>query len=70
MGMSLTVFLEKICSNNYINKLRAICPFKADFNWWNKLVFVRRMMDPANEKGMLPIENYTKKIVTVIMLLW
>ena len=39
-GIGLTVLLEKICGNNYVNKLWAICLFEADFNWWNKLIFV------------------------------
>ena len=38
-GFGVTVLLEKICDNNYIDRLRVICLSKADFNWWNKLVF-------------------------------
>lgn len=44
-GRGLTVLLEKICGNNYVHRLRAICLFEADFNWWNKLVFARRSYD-------------------------
>ena len=31
-GFGVTVLLEKICGNNYVHKLRAICLFEADFN--------------------------------------
>ena len=34
-----TVLLEKIVGEAYIKKLCAICLFKADFNWCNKLIF-------------------------------
>ena len=40
----VTVLLEKIMGNTFVHRLRAICLFEADFNWWNKLVFARRMM--------------------------
>ncbi len=38
-GFGVTVLLEKICGNNYADRLRGVCIFEADFNWWNKLVF-------------------------------
>lgn len=60
-GFGVTVLLEKICGNNYVHKLRAICLLEADFNWWNKLVFARRMMAGAKKKGVIPIENCAKK---------
>ena len=60
-GRGLTVLLEKICGNNYVHKLRAICLFEADFNWWNKLVFARRMMHFASDKAVIPEENFAKK---------
>ena len=60
-GKGLTVLLEKICGNNYVHKLRAICLFEADFNWWNKLVFARRMMELAGDKGLVPAETFAKK---------
>ncbi len=43
-GQGLTVLLEKILGNVSGHKLRAICLLEADFNWWNKLVFAKRMM--------------------------
>ncbi len=43
-GNGFTVLLEKILGNIFVHKLRAICLTEADFNWWNKLVFAKRMM--------------------------
>ena len=37
------------------------CLDEADFNWWNKLIFARRMMDNAREAGVIPKECFTKK---------
>jgi len=48
--------------NNYVHRLRAICLFEADFNWWCKLIFARRMMKQAGEKGMIPPELYASKL--------
>ena len=60
-GRGLTVLLEKIMGNNFVNKLRAICLFEADFNWWNKLIFAKRMMGFCAEKGVIPDELFAKK---------
>ena len=59
-GIGLTVLLEKICGNNYVDKLRAICLFEADFNWWTKLVFARRMMSNAATNDAIPHELFAK----------
>jgi hypothetical protein len=32
-GIGLTVLLEKVVGNNFVNKLQAICLLEADFNW-------------------------------------
>ena len=60
-GRGLTVLLEKICGNNYVHKLWAICLFEADFNRWHKLVFTRRMIHLVANKAVIPEENFTKK---------
>ena len=44
-----------------ISKLRAICLLEADYNWLMKLVFAKRMMDNAREKGIIPAEQFAKK---------
>ena len=53
VGEGVTVLLEKIMGNNYINKLRAIRLFEADFNWINKLVFAKSMMSNATDLELL-----------------
>ncbi len=55
------VLLEKIVGNVFLHKLRAICLLEADFNWWNKLIFAKRMMQQAVEEGRIPQECYAKK---------
>ena len=56
-GHGLTVLLEKEFGSIYIDKLRAICLFEADFNWLQKLIFSKRMMSNAKEKGILPAKK-------------
>ena len=46
-GNGLTVLLEKVFGNIYIDKMRAICLLEADYNWLNKFVFAKRMLDRA-----------------------
>ena len=60
-GRGVTILLEKIAGNNFVHKLRAICLFEADFNWWNKLIFAKRMMKQASECGTIPDEHFAKK---------
>ena len=60
-GVGVTVLLEKIAGVTFVNKLRAICLFEADFNYWTKLVFARRMMKKAREEDGIPDEVYAKK---------
>ena len=59
-GHSLTVLLEKEFGNIYIEKMRAICLMEADFNWLNKLVFAKRMMNQAYDAGLVPDEQFAK----------
>jgi hypothetical protein len=60
-GKGFTVLLEKIMGNVFVHKLHAICLLEAAFNWWNKLIFAKRMMQQASEAGSMPQECYTKK---------
>ena len=57
-GLALTVLLEKQFGNIYLEKMRAICLLKADFNWLNKLIFAKCMMDQAYDNGMVPVEQF------------
>jgi hypothetical protein len=50
-GKGLTVLLEKIIGNVFVHKLSTICLPDADFNWWNKLIFAKRMMQQAIKEG-------------------
>jgi hypothetical protein len=60
-GRGLTVLLEKIMGNVFVHKLQAICLLEADFNWWNKLIFAKRMMQQAGREGAIPQECFAKK---------
>ena len=53
----VTVLLEKVAGNNSIDKLRAICLLEADFNWWLKVHFARRMTTRMKTTGVLPLEQ-------------
>ncbi len=60
-GNGLTVLLEKVFGNIYIDKMRAICLLKANYNWLNKLVFAKRMMDRAFREDIVPVEQFAKR---------
>ena len=53
----VTVLLEKETGNSNIDKLCAICLLEADFNWWLKVIFAKRMMTKMRSQGMLPLEQ-------------
>ncbi len=40
--------------------MRAICLLEADYNWVNKCVFAKRMMDKALLDGIIPVEQFAK----------
>ena len=60
-GAAITVLLEKEFGNIFVDKLRAICLLEADFNWLNKLVFARRMMDQAYASNQVPNEQFARR---------
>ncbi len=49
------VFLEKVFKNIYIEKMQAICLLEADYNWLNKFVFVKQMIDKAFQGDIIPV---------------
>jgi len=57
----LTIMLEKIAGIALVNKLRAILLMEADFNFHNKLIFGKRMVEAAREQGIIPAEQYADK---------
>jgi hypothetical protein len=67
--------IEKTPGNNFIKKMRAIVLLEADFNYYMKTVFARRMLPSAQDKGQIPMEIFAKKgsncvnaVMTKIML--
>ena len=65
-GVGLNVLLEKVMDDNFVNILRAITLFEADFNWWNKLVFARRMMKLAKKQTSFRTRFILKRKDTAI----
>ena len=55
----LSVMLEKIAGIALVTKLRGILLMEADFNFHNKLIFGKIMLDLARENGMIPEEVYS-----------
>ena len=53
--------LEKIAGVAVVTKLRAILLMEVDFNFHNKSIFGKRMMDLARRHGMVPEEIYSEK---------
>ena len=53
--------LEKTAGVAVVTKLRAILLMEAEFNFYNKFIFGKRMMDLARRHGMMPEEIYSKK---------
>ncbi len=50
--------------------MHAICLLKADFNWLNKIIYARRMMNSTLDKNLIPLECFAKKgsnCVNVVM---
>ena len=57
----LTVMLEKIAGLALVNKLRAILLMEADFNFHNKLIFGRRMLNAARSNGIIRPGQYSEQ---------
>ena len=53
--------LEKIAGVAAVTKLRAILLMEADFNFHNKLIFGKRMLDLARAHDLVPEEIYSAK---------
>jgi hypothetical protein len=60
-GIGLMVLLEKVFGNIYIDKMWTICLLEADYNWLNKFVFAKQMMDEAFEGDIIPAEQFAKR---------
>ena len=72
---TVIVLLQKEMGTVFINKLRAICLFEADFNYVLKVIFSQRMMRNLNDNKLLPAEQHAKihsgaKNATMNRILW
>ena len=61
MRSRVTVLLEKIADVTFVNKLRAICLFDSDFNYWTKPVLAQRVMKKTREEDGIMNKVYAKK---------
>ncbi len=57
----LTVMLEKVAGLALVNRLRAILLMEADFNFHNRIIFGRRMLERARAEGLIPEEHFSEK---------
>jgi hypothetical protein len=57
-GNGLMVLLEKVFGNIYTDKMQAICLLEANYNWLNKFVFAKQMMDKAFQGDIIPVEQW------------
>ena len=60
-GNGLTVLLEKVFGNIYIDKTWTICLLEANYNWLNKYVFDKHMMDRAFQEDIVPVKQFAKR---------
>jgi hypothetical protein len=57
----LTELLKKMFGNICIDKMWAICLLEANYNWLNKFVFAKQMMDKPYEGDITPAEQFAKR---------
>ena len=57
----LSVMLKKVAGVALVTKLRAIFLKEGDFNFHNKLIFGKRMLDLSRKHGLVPEEIYSEK---------
>ena len=57
----LNVMVEKLAGIALVTKLRAILLMEADFNFHNWIIFLKRMLDNAQDRGLIPAEIYSEK---------
>jgi hypothetical protein len=74
-GTGLMVLIEKTPGKSFINKMQAIVLLEADFIYYMKTVFARKMLASTQDKGQIPMEIFAKKgsncvnaVLTKIML--
>jgi hypothetical protein len=60
-GIRLTVLVEKVFRNIYIDKMQVIYLIEANYNWLNKFVFAKQMIDKAFQGEIIPVEQFAKR---------
>ncbi len=60
-GNGFAVLLKKVYGNIYIDRMRAICLLEANYNWLNKFIFAKQMMDKAFQGEIIPVEQFAKR---------
>jgi hypothetical protein len=63
-GNRLTVLLEKVSGNIYIDKMWAICLLETNYILLNKFVLAKQTMDKAFQGDIIPGEQFAKKGIT------
>ena len=53
--------MEKLAGVALVTKLRAILLMEADFNFHNRIIFAKRMLDNARAHDIVPAEIYSEK---------
>jgi hypothetical protein len=59
-GNGFMVLLKKMFGNIYLDKMRAICLLEANYNWLNKFLFAKQMMDKVFQGDIIPAEQFAK----------
>ena len=57
----LNVMLEKLAGMALVTKLRATLLMEADFNFHNRIIFAKMMLDNARAHDLIPTEIYSEK---------
>ena len=60
-GTGITILLEKVPGNIHIDKMCPICLFEMNYNYLNKFVFSKQMMNKALDAGIVPAEQFAKR---------
>ncbi len=56
--------LVALWENTYIDKMQTICLLETYYNWLNKFVFAKQMMDKAFQGDIIPVEQFAKMGIT------
>jgi hypothetical protein len=57
----LIVFLDIVFEHIYINKMHAICLLEDNYNWLNKFVFAKQIMEKTFQGDIIPAKQFAKR---------